>query len=141
VIKTILDTGPLVAFVDADEQYHNWAVEQFRRLPPGFVTCEAVLTEAFFLLAFSPTALSTLVGLVRNGHLQTPFRFLDEQSAVMQLMLRYHKVPMSFADACLVRMAEIHDRAAILTLDGDFRIYRKNRRQVIPVIIPDDCNP
>ncbi|MCI0745951.1 MAG: PIN domain-containing protein [Verrucomicrobia subdivision 3 bacterium] len=136
--ETILDTGPLVAFVDADEQYHGWAAEQFRRLPAGFVTCEAVLTEAFFLLGFSAIALKALSGLLRERHIKVPFRFSDESEAVMQLMRRYHEVPMSFADACLVRMAELNQRASILTLDRHFRIYRKNRRQVIPVVIPHD---
>lgn len=137
MIETVLDTGPLVAFVDADEQYHAWSVEQFRRLPPGFITCEAVLTEAFFLLRFSPVAVTNLTRLLRAGHIKVPFHFSAEFNAVTDLMSRYRQVPMSFADACLVRMTELYKEACILTLDADFRIYRRNRRQIIPVIHPD----
>jgi uncharacterized protein len=137
VTETVLDTGPLVAFVDADEQHHGWAVEQFQRLRPKFITCEPVLTETFFLLSFSTVAVSGLTRLIRDGHIKVPFHLSDEWNGVTELMSRYREVPMSFADACLVRMAEVYEDASILTLDAHFRIYRKNRRQLIPVIHPD----
>ncbi len=136
--ETILDTGPLVAFLDADDQYHRWAVEQFRSLPPNFITCEPVLTEAFFLLSFSAAAVNGVASLIRDGQIELPFHFSDEVTAVTALISRYRQVPMSFADACLVRMAELNHNAAVLTLDGDFKIYRKNRRQIISVILPDN---
>lgn len=80
----------------------------------------------------------TLLELVRRGLVTTSFRLTDELSRVAKLMARYENVPMSLADACLVRMAEQHDDSAIMTLDSDFRIYRKNGRQVISTIMPDD---
>ena len=109
--EIILDTGPLVAFLHRDDHYHVWAREQLALLPPPFLTCEAVL-------------------------IQTPFHLEDEIAAVDELLLRYANVPMSFADACLVRMSEIYDRSLVWTLDGDFNIYRKHRNQVIPTILP-----
>ena len=51
-------------------------------------------------------------------------------------MTRYSNVPMALADACLVRMAEQHANHTVLTLDSDFQIYRKHRREVISVIMP-----
>ena len=75
--------------------------------------------------------------MVQKGHIKVPFHFDDAVEMIEQLMEKYANVPMSFADACLVRMAELYPNSAVLTLDSDFRIYRKNRNQVIPVIMPD----
>jgi predicted nucleic acid-binding protein len=91
------------------------------------------------LLGFSALATSALTRLISGGHINVPFRFAEEWKGVTQLMSRYHQAPMSFADACLVRMAELYDNAPVLTLDGHFRIYRKNRRQIIRVIHPDNA--
>jgi uncharacterized protein len=132
----ILDTGPLVAFLLATEQHHGWAVEQFKALPPRFLTCEAVLTEACFLLGFSPQALPQIDRFLALGWIEVPFRFVAERPRVMQLLNTYRNVPMSFADACLVRMTELHPSLPVFTLDTNFQIYRRNRRQVIPTILP-----
>lgn len=74
--------------------------------------------------------------LVNRGVNQTPFRLEDEVQSIMSLIGRYSDVPMSLADACMVRMAERHAQSTVLTLDEDFLIYRKNDRRVIPVLIP-----
>jgi predicted nucleic acid-binding protein len=134
--ETILDTGPLVAFLEADEQHHRWAVARFKELKPNFLTCEAVLTEALFLLGFAAKAVEQVDRFMENGWLKTPFRFTEQRPAVMQLMRTYRNVPISFADACLVRMSELHQNAPVFTLDKDFRIYRKHGRQVIDTIMP-----
>ena len=75
--------------------------------------------------------------MVQKGHIKVPFHFDETVEMIEQLMEKYANVPMSFADACLVRMTELYPNSAVLTLDSDFRIYRKNKNQVIPVIIPD----
>jgi uncharacterized protein len=139
VTETILDTGPLVAFFHANEEHHHWAVEQFKTLPPRFVTCESVLTETCFLLGFAAKAITQIDRFLEHGWIQTPFRFSAERQPVMQLMRTYRNVPMSFADACLVRMAELHP-VPVFTLDADFRLYRKNRRELIPTIMPPLSN-
>ncbi len=133
--ETILDTGPLVAFLAANEAHHEWVVERFRELPPQFLTCEPVLTEACFLLRFAPKALEQIDRFLEQGWIQVPFRFAAERARVMQLMRSYRDVPMSFADACLVRMAELHRDVPVLTLDKHFLVYRKNGREVIRTII------
>lgn len=132
----LLDTGPLVAFLHANEQHHAWVVAQLRSLPPRFLTCEAVLTECCFLLGFAPRALEQIEGWLERGVLQVPFRFFPESQRVMQLMHVYRNVPMSFADACLVRMSELYPDLPVFTLDADFRVYRKNGRQRIETILP-----
>ncbi len=100
--ETILDAGPLVAFLHRDDHYHVWAREQLALLAPPFLTCEAVLTEAHYLLRSLPTAQQALFGLVKDGLIQIAFHLEDEITVVDEVLLRYKNVPMSLADACLV---------------------------------------
>lgn len=79
---------------------------------------------------------SALLSLVERGLVALPFRLEKDIRLVRRLMKRYVNIPMSLADGCLVRMAEQDDRRTVLTLDSDFHIYRKNGRQIIPVIAP-----
>lgn len=134
----IVDTGPIVALLDADEAHHEWARDQFQTLAAPLLTCEAVLSEASFLLARAGEDQSLPATLVERGVLKVT-RVLAAQEdvlAVGRLIRRYRNVPMSFADACLVRIVERSDQASVLTLDSDFRIYRRGNRRVIPVLIP-----
>ena len=135
----LADTGSVVAFLHEGDEHHDWAVEQFRRLPLPFITCEAVIVEAAFLLrqrTRSPRAHERLLGLIARGALAVDFDLEGEADQVSALMTRYSTVPMDLADACLVRMVSRRPEAAVLTLDSDFYIYRKNQREVIPVIMP-----
>jgi predicted nucleic acid-binding protein len=132
----IIDTGPLVALINGREQHHAWAHEQFNRITPPAFVCEPVITEAAFLLRGFHGGLIALMELLERGHLITPFHLADELPVVTRLLKRYASVPMSLADACLVRMAEQHTTSPILTLDTHFRIYRKSGRAVIPVLMP-----
>jgi len=81
--------------------------------------------------------LRQLFEAMRRGRLSCPFRLEEEADAVYRLLNRYAEVPVSLADACLVRMAELYDGSPILTLDADFSVYRKNGRQVIELITPN----
>ena len=134
----IADTGPLVAFLVKREPRHMWTVEQFKSLPAPLLTCEPVLTEAFYLLSRVPDGPELLFDLLRQGLLTLEFRLAKEAEALEGLIRKYRDIPMSLADACLVRMAEIHPNAAIFTLDRHFRIYRKHGRQPIEVIAPEE---
>jgi uncharacterized protein len=133
---TIVDTGPLVAVFDRSQRDHEWAKSQTIGLSPGLLTCEPVLTEAFFLLRRARGGARDLIDFINRGGLVLAFRLADEWAAVAKLMDRYANVPMSLADACLVRMAEQHTNSTVFTLDSDFKIYRKNNRQVVPTIMP-----
>ncbi len=135
--QVILDTGPLIALLNRRDLYHNWVTHQIKSINPPFLTCEAVITEACFLSCRDIGDTNAVIDLAQNGFMKVPFHFDDEMDTIKKIMLKYANVPMSFADACLVRMAEIYPKSAVLTLDSDFRIYRKNRNQVIPVIMPE----
>jgi predicted nucleic acid-binding protein len=132
----LLDTGPLVAFFDQSEQFHGWADEQFGRVNGVVLTCEAVITEALFLLRRTPEAQRKLLGFVAEDVISIRFDLREEIVEVRALWEHYRDVPMSLADACLVRMSEIWAGYPLLTLDSDFRIYRRHRRQQIRCIVP-----
>ena len=134
----VVDTGPVVALLDADEAHHDWARRQFDSLAPPLLTCEAVISETAFLLQRVGADPSFPVTLVERGVLQV-IPVLDtgnDALAVSRLIRRYRDVPMSFADACLVKLVERTDRGSIMTLDSDFHIYRQARRRVIPLLTP-----
>ena len=134
----IVDTGPLFAYLCRDDQDHDWTEAQFGRFHSPLLTCDAVISEAMFLLGRLRNGVPPLLELLERGLVIPSFNLSAELKPVCQLIRRYHNVPMSLADACLVRMAEKHPTARVLTLDRDFTIYRKNARQAIPLIFRRD---
>jgi hypothetical protein len=74
--------------------------------------------------------------LLERGSIRVSFSFGDHQEPVLALMRKYADVPMSFADACLVRMTEVVADPLVLTTDSGFRVYRRNGRQVVPCALP-----
>jgi predicted nucleic acid-binding protein len=132
----LVDTGPLVAYLVRQEEHHAWAREQFSVLRPPLLTCEPVLTEAAYLLREAAGRATALLELIERGVLQIALRLEHEVQPVGRLLQRYHDIPMSLADACLVRMSETRERSTVFTLDSDFRFYRRNGRQVIPLLCP-----
>jgi predicted nucleic acid-binding protein len=140
-LRILLDTGPLVALLDRKDTYHRWAAVQWGQVQPPLLTCEAVITEACYLLRNTPPGAQAVIELVERGIVDVAFHLHDHVQPVARLLAKYAKVPMSLADACLVRMAEVYSGSAVLTLDADFRLYRKHGRQVVPVIMPEVCTP
>lgn len=132
----LLDTGPLVAFLNNRDHNHEWTLEQWAAVQPPFLTCETVLAEACFLLGNIPGGSQAVMELFKRKVITIPFVLNREIASVAKLMARYQNIPMSLTDACLVRMAEQHTESILLTLDQDFQIYRKNGRQMIPLQIP-----
>lgn len=130
----VLDTGPLVALLVPRERHHDWAKEVLR-VRARVVTCEAVLSEAFFLLRGFDKSSRALRGMLADDVLEV-VSLATEAGTIAKLMDRYASVPMSFADGCLVRLSEIMPKAVVATLDSDFRVYRRNGRQVIPLLMP-----
>lgn len=133
----VIDTGPLVALLNRRDRDHAWAVQTLSRIAPPALTCEPVLAEVCFLLRKLPGAPGKALRLVEAGVIHVGFSVEPELPAVRKLMEKYEDVPMSLADACLVRMAELHRAAAVITLDSDFLRYRMNGRERIPVISPE----
>jgi predicted nucleic acid-binding protein len=134
--NVILDTGPLVALVDAADRDHAWSVQQWDDIEPPMFTCESVISEACFLLNQIGTGSDVVFEMLSRKTIEASFRLLDHTKFLRALLRKYADVPMSVADACLVRMAEQLPHSSVLTLDSDFRIYRKHGRQVIPLIVP-----
>ena len=132
----VLDTGPLVALVHQHDRHHAWAKEQVDTLEPPFLSCEPVVTEALFLLRARQGGAAAVMGFLEKGLLRLPFKLEEEASTVSWLLQRYANVPMSLADACLVRMTEQHEGTVLLTFDSDFKLYRRHRRHVIPTMMP-----
>jgi len=132
----IADTGPLVAFLVREDIHHSWAVEQFKKLPAPFLTCEPVLTEAFYLVHRLKEGKERFFKLLDSGLFTVELELMREQKALSRLVRKYGDVPMSLADACVVRMAEMSPKASVFTVDGHFRIYRKHGRHVIATIMP-----
>jgi len=134
--KLIIDTGPIVAFLNRADFYHEWALRQFSELIPPFYTCESVISETCFLLRNTENGQKNILKLLERELIQISFNLKEEISTIMTLMKKYDDIPMSLAEACLVRMSEQISDSTICTLDSDFRIYRKEKRNVIPVIMP-----
>jgi predicted nucleic acid-binding protein len=112
-------------------------VQQWKQLRPSLLTCEPVLTEAAFLLKREGRDTDVLFTLLEGGIIRIWLAVESQQADLRALMRRYRNRPMSWADACLVRLFEMHGAAEVFTLDGDFRIYRRHGNKVIPVRMPD----
>lgn len=135
---TLLDTGPLVAAINRRDAYHAWALGQLARLAPPLVTCDAVLAEACYLLRDVPGGSRAVLGFVERGVVTSDFSVAGHAASLRALMAKYSNVPMSLADACLVRMSELHDSVTIMSIDRDFLIYRRHARQCIPLLMPSE---
>lgn len=132
----IVDTGPLVALLNSRDNAHTWVVQQLQDIAPPMITCEAVLAEATYLTRHMQGARAALIEMLGEGFLTIGIAVADHHSALLTMVRRYADVPMSLADGCLVRLAELYPQSPVLTLDSDFLVYRKNGRQVIPLIRP-----
>jgi predicted nucleic acid-binding protein len=132
--SVLVDAGFLVALLSRRDANHRWAAALAPRFPPPWTTCEAALSETAHLLGGRGTR--SLASLLRRGAVVCGYRFADDMDAVLKLLEKYSDVPMSFADACLVRMTETLNNPMLLTADADFRIYRRHGRQIIPCMLP-----
>lgn len=134
----LLDTGPWVALLSRNDRYHAWAKEQFANHSGPLLTCEAVVAETCFLLARAGLDAGVALALIERGVVQIGLSLAEQVSAVRSLYRRYDNVPASLADACLIRLSELHEPCRVLTLDSDFHIYRRHGRKAIAVITPGD---
>jgi predicted nucleic acid-binding protein len=132
--SVLVDAGYVVALLSRRDGHHRWAAAQTARFPPPWTTCEAALSEAFHLLG--GRGRPPLTALLSRGALLTRFDLGDELEPVLRLLHKYADVPMSLADACLVRMTETLADPLLLTTDGDFHVYRRHSRQVVPCLTP-----
>jgi len=132
----VLDAGPLVALIDSADFHHAWATDQVSQIRDDFITCEAVISECYFLVRRNPVGIATLLAYLDEGLVRLDFNLAAHLPSVTALMRKYRDTPMSLADACLVRMSELHSHCRVFTLDSDFQRYRRHGRQTIPLIHP-----
>ncbi|MGA3210941.1 MAG: hypothetical protein ABSD20_06505 [Terriglobales bacterium] len=132
-MKAIADTGFVVAVGNRHDRHHDWAGNLARSITEPLLTCEAVLSEAAFHLGSSAYVLS----LLQSEMLRLAFDASRNLTALEQLAARYADRRPDFADLCLIRMSELYPRHAIVTVDeADFRVYRRNKRELIPLVCP-----
>lgn len=136
MIDAILDTGPLVGALDADDQWHAWAAKEFAGIRQPALTCDAVISEACFLLRTAPDAREKIFTLIERGVLRVVPILPDESPTVRALLSRYGE-RMDYADACLIRLSELHRKHTVVTTDADdFRIYRRFGKQALLLRVP-----
>lgn len=135
-MRPILDTGPWVALHCRNDQHHDWAKAQFAKTSEPLLTCEAVVSETCFLLKRGGFDPGRALQMIERGVIQVAMRLDEEISVVRELFDRYDNVPASLADACLIRMSELFEPSRVLTLVGDFHIYRRHGSQTIPLLAP-----
>jgi uncharacterized protein len=134
-VKAIADTGFLVAFGNRKDRYHAWSLEVAKRVTEPLLTCEAVLAETAFHLGNSALVLE----FVRTGLVRPALIMADHVSRLAELAKRYADRAPDLADLCLIRLSELHPGHPIITIDlGDFRVYRRGRREAIPLIYPPE---
>jgi predicted nucleic acid-binding protein len=132
-MKGIADTGFLVAFRNRTDRHHAWALELAIEISEPLLTCESVLSEAAFHLGSSESVLA----LVDDGLLRVAFDSTRHIDKLHELARRYRDRRPDFADLCLIRMSELYPKHPVITVDeADFRVYRRNKREVIPLICP-----
>ena len=136
-MKGIADTGFLVAFANQRDRYHDWAVGLADQVSEPLVTCDAVLAEA----AFHLQSVAVVLEFVLSGLVSPVFDISEHLPRLTALAKRYADRRPDLADICLIRLSELYPRHRVLTVDAaDFRIYRRNQREVIPFICPPNLN-
>ena len=106
------------------------------RIAAPLWTCESVVSEAGFSLQSEGMPLDSILHYLDIGIIRLDFSMVENRADVLNLLRKYADQPMSLADACLVRMAELTDRCQMFTTDKDFLVYRRKGRQVIPLLAP-----
>lgn len=131
----VLDTGPIVAWLCPKDAHHTWARRAFAQIAPGSLICEAVITEVCHLAAKEGIASAKVISFIERARL-TPVPLSNELAAIRKLLERYADAPMDFADACVVRLAEMNGALQVCTIDAQFQFFRKNERESITLIAP-----
>jgi uncharacterized protein len=134
--RLLLDTGPLVGFLNRKDQHHEWAAKCWDALYDPLWSCESVLSEAIFSLQSEGINPEPILALVERGIIRFDFVVNENCPDVFQLLRKYADQSISLADACLVRMAELTDRCQVFTTDRDFLVYRRKGRHLIPLLAP-----
>jgi predicted nucleic acid-binding protein len=132
-VKGIADTGFLVAFANANDRHHDWAVQVASGVTEPLLTCEAVLAET----AFHLEGAAMVLAMVNEGLIAPAFDCREHLVQLTRLADRYADRKPDLADLCLVRMSELFPKHTVITVDrADFSVYRRNKREAIPLLCP-----
>jgi|SRR5580704_2712610 predicted nucleic acid-binding protein len=132
-MKGIADTGFIVALGNRDDHHHSWAAGLAQGIREPLLTCESVISEA----AFQLSSVSYVLSLVEDEMLRVAFDFSKNLAELRELARRYANRKPDLADLCLIRMSELNPRHLVITVDeSDFRVYRRNKREAIPILCP-----
>jgi predicted nucleic acid-binding protein len=131
-MQAIADTGYFVALVRKDDRYHAWATGLARQLELPLITCEAVLSETAFHLESS----EYMLAMLQRGAVRVAFDCTTHVTHLRDLAARYSDRKPDLADLCLIRMSELYPNHKVITVDDDFRVYRRNKREAIPLLFP-----
>ena len=132
-MKNILDAGPLIAALNSRDQHHSWAVQTLEHLGSPFYSCAEAMAEAAALTA-QPVAITEMIAA---GEIVLAFDLGGQAAAVLRLLKKYADREMDLADACIVRMTELNRDCRVITVDRkDFSVYRRNGRDLIPIVAP-----
>jgi predicted nucleic acid-binding protein len=134
VKPVLLDTGVIVALLDRSERLHEACADAVRDSEGPLITCEAVIAESCYLLRNLAGAAEAVIENVAAGIFQIPFQLSREAAGVKQVLRRYRDRSIDLADACLIRLADEFGSGEILTLDGDFAIYRWGKNKPFRVL-------
>ena len=134
-MRHILDAGPLIAALTGEDQHHNWACRTLEQLGPPFYSCPEAMTEAAAMTGQA----EAIVEMIEAGEIVLAFDLSAQTAGVLLLLRKYKDRGMDLADACIVRMSELTRDCKVITVDRkDFAVYRRNRRESIPVILPPE---
>jgi predicted nucleic acid-binding protein len=134
-VKGIADTGFLVAFANRHDRHHAWALGTAEQVTEPLLTCEAVLAEA----AFHLQNVGVVLAMIRDGLVEVAFNCRDHWPQLEALARRYADRNPDLADLCLIRLSELHPHHSVITVDrDDFKVYRRNKREAIPIICPPE---
>ena len=133
-MRGIADTGFLVAFANARDLHHAWALDVAAQITEPLLTCEPVLAETAFHLGDA----GIVFEMIEEDLIRLAFDCDDHLAQLAALAKRYRARKPDLADLCLIRMSELHPKQSVITVDKDFGIYRRNKREVIPVVCPPD---
>ena len=132
-MRAIADTGFLVAFRNRRDLHHDWALELALQITEPLLTCDAVLSETAFHMGSAKAALEC----IEEGLVRPAFLLGDHLNQLIELAERYADRKPDLADLCLIRLSELYPHHPVITTDvADFRVYRRGRREVIPLIHP-----
>ncbi len=135
--KLLVDTGPLVAFFNRNDRFHDWAVDALTEENYKLITCEAVISEVIFITKNDKRVARALISMVQDGFLEIHTALGEATIQIMEMVEKYSDLPSSLADLCLVWLSDEFEHVPIMTLDSDFNIYRSPYGDTLPVIMPN----